>query len=88
MRVLARSGEIPSVIATTTGHLATLTSPEPTELDWNTFWIDTGLMHEELLNRGVKHGTRVIWEATTERFGRHVVGKALDDREDIDLVLS
>ena len=33
-----------------------------------------------MLARGVTPGTRVIWDATTEQFGPHVVGKALDDR--------
>jgi endoglucanase len=68
------------VIATTTGHLATLALPEPREMTWDDFWVDTGLSREELLARGVTPGTRVIWQASTEQFGRHVVGKALDDR--------
>lgn len=80
VRVLSRSGEIPGVIATVTGHLATLALPEPTELTWNDFWVDTGLSAEVLRSRGVTPGTRVIWEATTERFGDKVIGKALDDR--------
>jgi endoglucanase len=57
-----------------------LALPEPTELNWRDFWVDTGLSKEELLEKGVTAGTRVIWDATTERFGPHVVGKALDDR--------
>jgi endoglucanase len=80
VRVLARSGIIPGVISSVTGHLATLALPEPQELTWNDFWVDTGLSREELLEKGVTPGTRVIWEASTEQFGNHVVGKALDDR--------
>jgi endoglucanase len=80
VRVLARSGEIPGVIATVTGHLASLALQEPQELTWNDFWVDTGLTREELLERGVTPGTRVIWDVTTQQFGPHVVGKALDDR--------
>ncbi|HYN87107.1 MAG TPA: M20/M25/M40 family metallo-hydrolase [Ardenticatenaceae bacterium] len=80
VRVLARSGEIPGVIATVTGHLATIALPEPTELTWSDFWVDTGLSRDELAARGVTPGTRVIWGAGTEQFGAHVVGKALDDR--------
>ena len=80
VRVLARTGELPGVIATVTGHLASLALPEPGELTWNDFWVDTGLSRDELLARGVTPGTRIIWEATTEQFGSHVVGKALDDR--------
>jgi endoglucanase len=80
VKILARSGPIPGVIATTTGHMAALALPEPNELTWNDFWVDTGLTAEELMARGVTPGTRVIWDTTTEQFGDHVVGKALDDR--------
>lgn len=80
VRVLAGSGPIPGVLAAATGHAAALALPEPKELTWNEFWVDTGLAREELLERGVRPGTRLIWEATTEQFGSHVVGKALDDR--------
>ena len=80
VRVLARSGEIPGVIGSITGHVATLSQPEPRELNWYDFWVDTGLSARELQVAGVTPGTRVIWEVTTERFGPHVVGKALDDR--------
>lgn len=80
VRVLARSGEIPGVIGSITGHVASLSQPEPRELNWYDFWVDTGLSAAELRDAGVTPGTRVIWEATTERFGPHVVGKALDDR--------
>lgn len=78
--ILARSGPIPGVIATTTGHLATLALQEPSELNWRDFWVDTGLSRADLLARGVTPGTRVIWDAPTQLFGKHVVGKALDDR--------
>lgn len=80
VRVLARSGEIPGVIGSITGHVATLSQPEPRELSWYDFWVDTGLSSRELRDAGVTPGTRVIWEATTDRFGPHIVGKALDDR--------
>lgn len=80
VRVLAREGVLPGVIATVTGHLATLALPEPSALTWDDFWVDTGLSRAELEERGVTPGTRVIWDATTEQFGPHVVGKALDDR--------
>ena len=80
VRVLARSGEIPGVIGSATGHVANLALPEQRELDWYDFWVDTGLSAVELRGAGVTPGTRVIWDATTERMGHHVVGKALDDR--------
>jgi tetrahedral aminopeptidase len=80
VRVLARKRTIPGVIGAVTGHLASLALPEPTELTWRDFWVDTGLTAEELAGAGVTVGTRVIWDATTEQFGPHVVGKAIDDR--------
>jgi putative aminopeptidase FrvX len=80
VKVLARNGIIPGVIASATGHMASLALPELTELSWRDFWVDTGLTKDELLEAGVTPGTRVLWDATTEQFGPHVVGKALDDR--------
>jgi endoglucanase len=86
VRVLARGGVIPGVLAAVTGHLATLALKDPDELTWNDFWVDTGLSKDELLARGVTPGTRVIWEATTEQWGEHVVGKALDDRVPLAII--
>ncbi len=80
VNILARGGVIPGVIATTAGHLGSLALPEPTELTWSDFWVDTGLSKAELLALGVTPGTRVVWDAETVQLGRHVVGKALDDR--------
>ncbi len=80
VRVLGRHASVPGVIGAVTGHLASLALPEPSELSWQDFWVDTGLTRDELSAAGVTPGTRVIWDATTERFGPNVVGKALDDR--------
>ena len=78
--ILARNGPFPGVIASATGHLASLALPELQELTWNDFWVDTGLSRQELLERGVTPGTPVIWDAETRLLGRQLVGKALDDR--------
>lgn len=86
VRVLARSGPLPGIIATATGHAATLALKELSELTWNDFWVDTGLSRAELLAAGVTPGTRVVWQATTRRQGRHVVGKALDDRASLVVI--
>ena len=80
VKVLARKRVIPGVIGTTTGHLASFALAEPSEWTWDDFWVDTGLSREELVEAGVTPGTRVIWDAATEQYGPHVVGKALDDR--------
>lgn len=86
VRVLARSGIVPGVIAAATGHVATLALPEPGELTWNDFWVDTGLSADELRAHGVTPGTRVIWDAPTVQQGQHVVGKALDDRAPLAVI--
>jgi putative aminopeptidase FrvX len=86
VRVLARSGPIPGVLAAVTGHLATIALPEPAQLTWDDFWVDTGLSAEELRARGVTPGTRVIWDAATVQHGAHVVGKALDDRVPLAII--
>ena len=80
VQILARHGALPGFIATTTGHLASLALPELTELTWNDFWVETGLSRDELIEAGVTPGTRIIWDAETTQMGRHLVGKALDDR--------
>jgi putative aminopeptidase FrvX len=80
VRVLARSGEMPGVIAAVTGHVATLRLPDKSDFDWDDLWVDTGLTRDELIARGVTPGTRVVWDAPCERLGAHFYGKALDDR--------
>lgn len=86
VRVMARSGILPGVIASAAGHAATLVLPEPHELTWNDFWVDTGLSREQLLAAGVTPGTRVIWDAETVQHGEHIVGKALDDRVPLAII--
>ncbi|MCB0122577.1 MAG: hypothetical protein KDE58_10055, partial [Caldilineaceae bacterium] len=49
VKILARSGPIPGVIATTTGHLASFALPELHELTSDAFWVDTGLSAAELV---------------------------------------
>jgi putative aminopeptidase FrvX len=80
VRVLARSGELPGVIAAVTGHVATLRLAEKHEMDWDDVWVDTGLSRDALLERGVTPGTRIVWDATCRRLGDQLFGKALDDR--------
>ncbi len=63
VKVLARRGIIPGVIASTTGHIASLALPDLSELTWRDFWVDTGLSKDELVAKGVTPGTRVLWDA-------------------------
>ena len=80
VKVLARNGVVPGVIAAPTGHAATVALPDLRELTWNDMWVDTGLSRDELIAKGVTPGTRIVWDSVTEQWGNHVVGKALDDR--------
>lgn len=84
--VLSRSGPIPGVIASPTGHAPTFVLPDLKELTWKDFWVDTGLSRDELVARGVTPGTRIVWRGETEQWGEHVVGKALDDRVPIAVI--
>jgi putative aminopeptidase FrvX len=78
--VLARAGDIDGFIGSTTGHIANMALPEPHDLTWNDFWVETGLTRAQLLAQGVHPGTRVVWRAQTLQRGRLITGKALDDR--------
>ncbi len=80
VKVMARSGMLPGVIAAPTGHAASIALPDLKELTWNDLWVDTGLSRDELIAKGVTPGTRIVWESITEQWGDHIVGKALDDR--------
>jgi putative aminopeptidase FrvX len=80
VRVLARSGELPGVIASVTGHAATLRLADRPEFDWDDLWVDTGLTEAELRRRGVTPGTRIVWDQGAYQLGDNIVGKALDDR--------
>ena len=80
VKILGRSGIIPGVIASATGHVANAALSDLKELSWNDFWVDTGLGRDELLARGVTPGTRMTWDSETVQWGDKIVGKALDDR--------
>lgn len=80
VRVLGASGEVPGVLATTTGHALTPEQRENTRLGWDSVFVDTGLTAPELEGKGVGVGTRMVWDRPLRRMGRLLTGKALDDR--------
>lgn len=81
LTILPLSGEaIPGVFATTTGHALTLEQRERIKLTWDDVFVDTGLTAEELRAAGVGIGTRMVWDAPLRNVGRLLVGKSLDDR--------
>jgi putative aminopeptidase FrvX len=80
LRVLAASGEVPGVLASTTGHAMTLAQRELPRLGWDDLFVDVGLTAEECVQHGIGVGTRMVWDAPVRRVGRLLMGKAMDDR--------
>ena len=80
LRVLAESGPVPGVFATTTGHALTPDQKLKTALAWDDVFVDTGLSAAEATELGIHVGTRIVWDTPVRRMGRLLVGKALDDR--------
>jgi endoglucanase len=80
VRVLADGGALPGVVATTTGHAMTAEQKERTRLGWDDIFVDVGLTAAECAQHGVRIGTRMVWDSPPRRMGRLLVGKAMDDR--------
>jgi len=80
VRVLADGGALPGVVATTTGHAMTAEQKERTRLGWDDIFVDVGLTAAECAEHGVRIGTRMVWDSPPRRMGRLLVGKAMDDR--------
>jgi endoglucanase len=80
VRVLADGGALPGVVATTTGHAMTAEQKERTRLGWDDIFVDVGLTAAECAQHGVHIGTRMVWDSPPRRMGRLLVGKAMDDR--------
>ncbi len=80
VRVLAEGGPLPGVVATTTGHALTPEQKARTTLGWDDLFVDVGLTAAECAERGVRVGTRMVWDPGVRRVGRLLVGKAMDDR--------
>ena len=80
LRVLAESGPLPGVVATTTGHALTPEQKARTTFGWDDLFVDVGLTAAECAERGIRVGTRMVWDPVIRRVGRLLVGKAMDDR--------
>jgi len=80
VRVLAEGGPLPGVVAATTGHALTPEQKTRTTLAWDDLFVDVGLTAAECAERGVRVGTRMVWDPGVRRIGRLLVGKAMDDR--------
>jgi putative aminopeptidase FrvX len=80
LKVLADGGAIPGFVAATTGHALTPEQKDRVKLGWDDLFVDVGLTAAECAERGVRVGTRMVWDPQIRRVGRLLVGKALDDR--------
>jgi putative aminopeptidase FrvX len=80
LRILAERGPVRGVLATTTGHALTPEQRQRTVLSWDDIFVDAGLTAEEVAAHGIGVGTRMVWDPGIERIGRLLVGKAMDDR--------
>jgi endoglucanase len=80
LRVLADSGPLPGMVATTTGHALTPEQRERTKLAWDDLFVDVGLTAAECAEKGIRVGTRMVWDPQLRRVGRLLVGKAMDNR--------
>ncbi|HEY0020379.1 MAG TPA: M20/M25/M40 family metallo-hydrolase [Longimicrobium sp.] len=79
-RILADGGEVPGILATTTGHALTPEQRDRTRLSWDDLFIDLGMTAEEAAEAGIGVGTRMVWDPGISKVGRLLVGKAMDDR--------
>jgi putative aminopeptidase FrvX len=79
-RILAENGPVPGILAATTGHALTPEQRDRTKLAWDDVFVDVGLTAEEAAERGIRIGTRMVWDPGIQRVGRLLVGKAMDDR--------
>ena len=80
LKVLADGGPLPGVVAATTGHALTPDQKERTRLGWDDVFVDVGLTAAECAAAGIRIGTRMVWDPQVRRMGRLLVGKAMDDR--------
>ncbi|MDB4948164.1 MAG: putative aminopeptidase from family [Gemmatimonadetes bacterium] len=80
LRVLAEGGAVSGMFATTTGHALTPEQRERTKLTWDDVFVDVGMTADEVAAAGIRVGTRMVWDTGVRRVGRLLVGKAMDDR--------
>ncbi|WP_420126680.1 M42 family metallopeptidase [Longimicrobium sp.] len=79
-RILADGGALPGILATTTGHALTPEQRDRTRLTWDDLFVDVGMTADEAAEHGIHVGTRMVWDPGIQRVGRLLVGKAMDDR--------
>lgn len=79
--VVTRHGTVEGVFATLTGHILSQRQREAIQLEWNDFWVDVcASSRAEVIDMGINVGDRIIWNPPTRRSGKHIYGKAMDNR--------
>lgn len=88
LKVLAEGGPLPGLLGATTGHALTPDQKDRTKLGWDDLFVDVGLTAAECAARGVRIGTRIVWDPQVRRVGRLLVGKAMDDRLGVTVLVA
>lgn len=81
--VLGRGGKLltEGVFAAAGGHTLTRHQEEKPHLDYNDIFVDIGVGNRyDVVDLGIYVGAGVLCHTHTRRVGRHIVGKAMDDR--------
>lgn len=77
----------PGIVGTTSGHVRTAAQRAKKGLDWDDFFLDLGLSNrKEVESLGIRPGSPVIFASETKRLGRHIMGRAMDDRVGLALM--
>jgi endoglucanase len=78
--IIGSMNNLRGVFATAVGHVLQIPEREKTLSIWDVF-IDVGASSKkEVIDAGVNVGSSVIWNPVTEKYGKKISGKAMDDR--------
>ncbi|UCD44456.1 MAG: M42 family peptidase [Candidatus Bathyarchaeota archaeon] len=78
--VIGDSEDVRGAFISGAGHVLTAKEREAPLENWK-IYVDIGASSsEEVEERGIHVGSPIIWNPTTERLGKKVFGKAMDDR--------
>jgi len=85
--IIGRKGKVPGIFASATGHLRF--KNDRTQLpSWKNSFLDLGLSNrDEVEAAGIYPGAPIIWDVQTRRLGTHIVGKAMDARVGLALLI-
>jgi len=78
--LMGNENDLRGVFAAATGHILRKSEIEKSIEYWDIF-VDVGASNkQEVWEAGVNVGCPIIWNPTTEKFGKKITGKAMDDR--------